>query len=253
MPLAPGAAASLQHQLGADAAVGVGVGVGQDLEGGGLQGVAGQDRGGLVIGLVHRRPAAAQVVVVHARQVVVDQAVGVDALQRAGGAQHRPLRQVEHLAGLQREEGPQPLAGPERRIAHGLGQPRFRAVGARQQLVQRDGDQVGGLGDRARPSELGPHRRRHQENSAGSTPGGPAGADDDLLDPQPRGLEPWPRSGPSAPRRARTSSIECSSGAWPDSSSADDLLELGQRLLEAQGGDVLRLGFRIRHDASRPR
>ncbi len=56
-----------------------------------LQRVAGQHGGGLVVRLVHGRPAAAQVVVVHARQVVVDQAVGVDALQRAGGAQHRPL------------------------------------------------------------------------------------------------------------------------------------------------------------------
>ncbi|KAK0329816.1 hypothetical protein LTR94_035228, partial [Friedmanniomyces endolithicus] len=32
------------------------------------------------------------------------------------------------------------------RIAHGLGQARFRAVGARQQLIQGDRDQVGDLG-----------------------------------------------------------------------------------------------------------
>jgi hypothetical protein len=38
------------------------------------------------------------------------QAVGVDAFQGAGGAQHRPLGQVEHLARLQGEERPQALA-----------------------------------------------------------------------------------------------------------------------------------------------
>jgi hypothetical protein len=71
---------------------------------------------------VDRRPAAAHVVVVHAGQVVVDQAVSLDALQRAGGPQHRAFGHVEHLAGLEREEGAQALAGPQRRIAHRLGE-----------------------------------------------------------------------------------------------------------------------------------
>jgi hypothetical protein len=48
----------------------------------GLQGVPRQDRGGLVEGLVAGGPAAPQVVVVHGRQVVVDQRIGVDQLHR---------------------------------------------------------------------------------------------------------------------------------------------------------------------------
>ena len=108
----------------------MGVLVQQDVEGCGLEGIAGEDGGGLVIGLVNGGSAAADVVVVHTGQVVVDQAVGMDAFEGAGGAQHRPFLDVEQTGRLQREEGTQPLAGAEGRIAHGLGQARFRAVGA---------------------------------------------------------------------------------------------------------------------------
>src|SRR5690606_27231972 len=76
-------------QLAADGRILVGVLVQDDVEGGGLQGVAGEDGGGLVIGPVHGGTAPAHVVVVHAGQVVVDQAVGVNALQGAGRAEHR--------------------------------------------------------------------------------------------------------------------------------------------------------------------
>jgi len=79
--------------------------VGENLEGRRLQRIAGQHRRRLVIGLVHGGPAAAQVVVVHARQIVVNQAVGVDALQRAGRAQQPLLLQVEHPAGLDDARG----------------------------------------------------------------------------------------------------------------------------------------------------
>ena len=57
----------------------------QQLERQRLQRVAGEDRGRLVEGLVAGRAAAAQVVVVHRRQVVVDQAIAVDQLDGAGG------------------------------------------------------------------------------------------------------------------------------------------------------------------------
>ena len=57
--------------------------VGQNLEREGLEGVAGEDRGRLVEGPVHGRPAPAQVVVVHGRQVVVDERVAVQQFERA--------------------------------------------------------------------------------------------------------------------------------------------------------------------------
>ena len=53
----------------------------------GVQAVARQDRDALAVDDVQRRPAAAQRVVVHRRQVVVDQRVGVNQLDGAGGGQ----------------------------------------------------------------------------------------------------------------------------------------------------------------------
>ena len=67
----------------------------QHLEGQRLHRVAGEHRLGLAELDVHRRLAAAQHVVVHARHVVVDQRIGVDQLDRAGGAQ----RGVAHRRG----------------------------------------------------------------------------------------------------------------------------------------------------------
>ena len=56
--------------------------IGQHLERQRVQAIAGQDRGRLVERLVHGRLAAAQVVVVHRRQIVVDQRIDVDRLDR---------------------------------------------------------------------------------------------------------------------------------------------------------------------------
>ena len=50
----------------------------------GVEAVAGEDRDVLAVLDVAGRPAAAQVVVVHRRQVVVDEAVGVDELEGGG-------------------------------------------------------------------------------------------------------------------------------------------------------------------------
>ena len=92
-------------QLGPDLGVVVGVRVRHDLEGDGLERVAYENGGRLVIGLVHGRAAAADVVVVHRGQVVVHEAVGVDALQRAGGAENGPFFHVEQLGRFQGEVG----------------------------------------------------------------------------------------------------------------------------------------------------
>ena len=53
--------------------------------------------------LVTSRPAAAEVVVVHARQIVVDERVGVDALDRAGGGQ-RGCRSGRRMLPQRREQ-----------------------------------------------------------------------------------------------------------------------------------------------------
>ena len=54
----------------------------------GEEAVAGQDRDVLPVDDVRRRSAPPQLVVVHRRQVVVDQRVGVDELDRGRGGQH---------------------------------------------------------------------------------------------------------------------------------------------------------------------
>jgi hypothetical protein len=61
---------------------------------------ADQQRGRFVVGDVDGRFAAAQVVVVHAGHVVVDQRIGVDHLDRAGGT-----RQGGRLGAEQRAAG----------------------------------------------------------------------------------------------------------------------------------------------------
>ena len=85
-------------------------------------GVAGEHRGRLVECLVHRRLAAAQVVVVHARQIVVDQRVDVDASIAAPARRARSRGDLEQPRGRDREQGPKPLAAADRRIAHRLEQ-----------------------------------------------------------------------------------------------------------------------------------
>ena len=71
----------------------MGRGIGEDLEGERVEAVAGKHRLRLAEGLVHGRLAAPQVGIVHARQIVVDQRIDVDRLDRAADAQ-RPLRSI---------------------------------------------------------------------------------------------------------------------------------------------------------------
>ena len=73
-----GAAGACQRAQHSDALLRRHLGVGDQVERQRLQGVAGEDRGGFVEGDVHGRSTAAQVIVVHGRQVVMHQRIGVD-------------------------------------------------------------------------------------------------------------------------------------------------------------------------------
>ena len=137
----------LQHQFGAHGGIGMGGGVGRHVEGVGEQTVAGEDGGRLVVGLVRRRAAAPQVVVVHRRQVVVDERVAMDHLERAGGAQHTVAtwtftRDAEQARALDHQERTQPLAAAERGVAHRL-------------------HEAGGPGDLAGQRRVGEKRLEH--------------------------------------------------------------------------------------------
>ena len=96
---------------------------GDDVEGERQQPVAGQDRGGVVGLLVQRGPAAAQIAVVHRRQIVMDQRIAVDAFERRAGQQRGLARHAEHRRALDHQKRPQPLSAAEARIAHGVHQP----------------------------------------------------------------------------------------------------------------------------------
>ena len=86
-----------------------------------LEGVPRQDGHGLAVDLVVGGLAPAQIVVVHAGQVVVDQGVGVDHLQCAGRRAGPPAsRRPASRAELQRQHRPDPLAAGQQAVAHGL-------------------------------------------------------------------------------------------------------------------------------------
>ena len=89
MPAPPAARASRPHRRACSAGATLPSIGRQDLERERLHGVAGEHRLGDAEADVHRRLAAAEDVVVHARQVVVDQRIGVDQLDRARRAQRR--------------------------------------------------------------------------------------------------------------------------------------------------------------------
>ncbi len=116
----------------------------QVAEGEGQQGIAGEDGGGFVIGFVDGGAAAAEVVIVHGRQIVVDQRVAVDQLDRDGRrATVRSAAAPSIRGGLAQQEGPQALAALEAAVAHGGDQPRRgiaragKGAGRRSRAVER--------------------------------------------------------------------------------------------------------------------
>jgi len=78
--------------------------------------VAGEHRGRVVERLVAGRPAAPQVAVIHRREVVMDQRIGVDHLDRRGDLQRAAPGDAEQPGARQHQQRPQPLAGRQRRI-----------------------------------------------------------------------------------------------------------------------------------------
>ena len=137
-----------------------------ELEGQREKRVAGEDRDGLAEDLVIRERAAAIVVVVHGGQVIVDQRVRVDQLQRARRLHHL-LRAAAHgLRAGDDEDRTQALAPCAHAVVHGAMQRgRCRRLG-RQHALERFVDQ--------RPARL--HvalevEGRHGSSSAGTVNG----------------------------------------------------------------------------------
>ena len=102
--------------------------------------------------LVVGRLAAAEIVVVHRRQIVVDERVGVDALD---GARQRQGVGFASAAGCRRGEakrGAHPLAAGEERIAHRLVDGRGPGFVAGQEFIERGVDGFGARGQELAPN-----------------------------------------------------------------------------------------------------
>ena len=123
MPPMPEARASARVSFSRTVGVAVDLVAGDDVEGQRQQPVAGEDRGGIVGLLVQRGPAAAQVAVVHRRQIVMDQRIAMDAFERGAGQQRGLARHAEHGRTLDHQKRPQALAAAEAGIAHRVHQP----------------------------------------------------------------------------------------------------------------------------------
>ena len=148
-----------RDQLGAHRRVGVGGGIGENREGQRQQRVAGEDRRRLVEGLVHRRLPAAEVIIVHGRQVVMDERVAVDAFERRRRAQRVVGGAAEEAGRFDEDEGAQPLAPAERGVAHGGKQPRRPRDLAGKRLV---GEQRSPAPPRSRPAPSSAGLRIHR-------------------------------------------------------------------------------------------
>ena len=111
----------------------------QHLEGQRLQCIAGQDRGGFVELPVAARPTATEIVIIHHRQVIVDQGVAMDELDRRGDARGGRRGNAEQCGAGEHKERPQALAGSQRTVAHRLEQARFRTITGGQKPVRRSG------------------------------------------------------------------------------------------------------------------
>ena len=115
-------------------------GFGEDLESQRLQGIAGEDRGGFVEGDVHGGPAATQRVIVHGRQVVVHQRIGVDQFDRGGGRVQPAFLGAEDAAGGVHQQRADALAAAQCGMAHGGVQALRGQRGRRQGLAERHFD-----------------------------------------------------------------------------------------------------------------
>jgi hypothetical protein len=96
---------------------------GDDVEGERQQRVSGEDRGCVVERLVRGGPAAAQIGIVHRREVVMDQRVAMDAFQRRAGEQRRAGGNAEQGRALHHQKRPQALAAVQAAVTHGVKQP----------------------------------------------------------------------------------------------------------------------------------
>ena len=101
-------------------ALGGQVGVGDDLKCGGDQSIRRQQGRGFAKLLVAARATPAEIIVVHAGQVVVDERIAVQHFQRTGVVQRLFRRGAAQFTGGQRQHGADAFAAAQQTVAGGF-------------------------------------------------------------------------------------------------------------------------------------
>ena len=96
----------------------MGFGIGKDFECECVKAVAGENRGRLAECLVDGRLPSTNVVIVHARKIVMDQRIDVDRLDRSSDTQRPISRNAEQPGCRDRQEWSKSLAATDRCMAH---------------------------------------------------------------------------------------------------------------------------------------
>ena len=133
-----------EQELAADEGVLVRGRIRHDFEGQVMKTVTGEHSGRFVKGPVNCRLPAPEIIIVHARQIVVDEGIDVDGLNCRSGPHGAPLVDPEKACGGDGQQRPDPLAPPNGGVAHRLEQaraaiPRDRQIKGKQ-VVDRSTD-----------------------------------------------------------------------------------------------------------------
>ena len=110
---------------------------GENLERGGLERIPGKDRLGDTVLGVDGRAAAPHRIVVHARQVVVDERVGMQQFDRNCGAKRGLRIAANGLADGEAHHRARPLAAAQHRVAHRFDE-RLRRVSGAERAVRAE-------------------------------------------------------------------------------------------------------------------
>lgn len=114
--------------------------LGEDLERQGLQGVAYKDRRRFIERPVTTRSSAPHVIVVHCREIVVDERVSVHTLDGARGGIQSLKGESERMGGGVHQKRPKTLAAAQKSVGHGFfktgGEGRARSQAAGQNILE---------------------------------------------------------------------------------------------------------------------
>ena len=113
---------------------------GGHFEGDGEEGVTGEDGDGFAEDFVRGGLAAAEIVVVHAGEIVMDEGVGVDALDGAGEGEGLGGFAADDLGAGEADDGAEALAAGEDGVAHRLVDGGGLGGGGREVVIERGVD-----------------------------------------------------------------------------------------------------------------